>query len=39
MTACRKIQNKIVTYGLCSDKEQEFLNRHSGKTDQKKAFT
>jgi len=39
VAACRKIQNKIVTYGLCSDKEQEFLDKHSRQTDQKKAFT
>lgn len=31
-TACRKIQDKIITYGLCSDKEQEFLDKYNQKT-------
>jgi len=38
VNACRKIQRKIITYGLCSDKEQEFLNKHFGKIDQKTAI-
>jgi len=29
---CRKIQDKIITYGLCSDKEQEFLDKYNQKT-------
>ena len=33
----RKIQDKIVMYGVVSDKEQEFLERF-GKIDQKEAF-
>ena len=39
-TACRKIQEKIITYGICSDREQAFLSRHTdfGKIDQKEAF-
>lgn len=36
--ACRKIEAKILTYGLCSDKEQEFLDKHSGQISQKEAF-
>jgi len=34
----RKIQNKLFTYGIVSEKEQSYLDRF-GKTDQKKAFT
>jgi len=34
----RKIQDKILTYGLCSDKEQAYLDKHSGKIDQKLAI-
>jgi hypothetical protein len=37
--AIRKIQEKIVTYGVCSDKEQEYLDKHSDKIDQKEAFS
>jgi hypothetical protein len=27
--ACRKIQAKIITYGICSDREQAFLDKHT----------
>jgi len=39
--ACSKIQSKIITYGICSDREQAFLSRHTdfGKTNQKKVFS
>jgi len=39
--ACSKIQQKILTYGICSDREQEYLSRHTdfGKIDQKTRFT
>jgi len=30
--AVRKIEQKIITYGICSDREYEFLQRF-GKTD------
>jgi len=33
----RKIEEKIIMYGLCSDTEYEFLQRF-GKTDEKKVF-
>lgn len=38
--ATSAIQSKLVMYGLCSDKEWDYLQRHSsGKTDQMKVFT
>ena len=38
--ALRKIEDKIITYGICSDAEQAYLNQYCfGKTDQKNAFT
>ena len=38
--ACSRIQDKIVMYGLCSDKEWTYLQKHtSGKIEEKKAFT
>ena len=39
--ACSKIQQKILTYGICSDREQEYLSRHTdfGKIDQKNTFS
>lgn len=37
--ATSAIQSKIVMYGLCSDREWAYLQRHtSGKIDQKEAF-
>ena len=39
--ACSKIQSKIITYGICSDREQAFLSKHTdfGKIDKKKVFS
>lgn len=38
--ATSAIQSKIVMYGICSDREWEYLQRHSsGKIDQKELFT
>ena len=38
--ATTAIQSKIVMYGLCSDKEWAYLQKHSsGKIDQKEVFT
>ena len=38
--ATTAIQSKIVMYGLCSDKEWTYLQKHtSGKIEEKKAFT
>jgi hypothetical protein len=36
----RKIQDKLVTYGIVSDREQAYLERWTdfGKTDQKERF-
>lgn len=39
VTTIRRIQNKLVTYGIVSDKEQAYLDKYSGQTDQKKVFT
>jgi hypothetical protein len=30
-TTIRKIQNKLFTYGICSDKEQKYLDKYSSK--------
>lgn len=37
-TALRKIKDKLFTYGIISDKEQAYLDKHSGKIDQKEAI-
>lgn len=37
-TALRKIQDKLFYYGIISDREQAYLDKHSGKIDQKEAF-
>jgi hypothetical protein len=37
--AIRKIQDKLFTYGIISPREEEYLKEHSGKIDQKKAFS
>lgn len=38
--ATSAIQSKIVMYGICSDREWEYLQRHSsGKITQKELFT
>ena len=38
--AVDRIQKKILMYGICSDREQEYLDKYtSGQTDQKKVFT
>jgi hypothetical protein len=34
--ACTRIQDKIMFYGICSDKEWDYYQRHTiGKIDQK----
>lgn len=40
VTTIRRIQEKIITYGICSDKEQAFLSKYTdfGKTDQKQTI-
>jgi len=34
-TIARQIQNKIVTYGICSDKETEFLTTYINTNEEK----
>lgn len=35
---CAKIQDKLQTYGVCSEQEKRFLEQF-GKIEQKKAFS
>jgi len=38
--ACSRIQDKIVMYGLCSDREWAYYQRHTnGQINQKEAFS
>ena len=36
--ACRKIQDKLIKYGIISPAEEKYLAEHSGKIDQKEPI-